>query len=384
MRREKFAFSSHLDSCSVLPMNLSDVVNPNILSQPVYEPGRPIEDVAREMGLDPTGIIKLASNENPLGPSPRALAAMTQALQDAHLYPDGGCIKLRERLARQQGVEPDRIVVGNGSNELIELLGHLFLSPGDEVVMGTPAFIVYKLVTLLFGGRAIEVPLKDHVHDLDAMAAAVTDRTKIVFLPCPNNPTGTLNDGAAVKAWIGSLPRRVVIVIDEAYAEYLETQTDWTDVFTAERRLVILRTFSKIYGLAALRLGYATTTREIAELMQRARQPFNVNSIAQAGALAALDDNAWVNACRKSNAAGLSVLEAGFTQIGLPWVASRGNFILTRVGDGARISSLLQRQGVIVRPVGGYGLPEWIRVSVGTEEQNERALLALREAVGRA
>lgn len=229
-------------------MSLSDIVNPKILSQPVYEPGRPIDDVAREMGLDPAGVIKMASNENPLGTSPKALAAMQAALQSAHLYPDGGCVHLREKLGQRHHVGPERIVVGNGSNELLELLGHVFLSPGDEAVMGTPAFIVYKLVTLLFGARAVEVPLQNHVHDLDAMAAAVTDRTKIVFLPCPNNPTGTINPHADILKWIQQLPARVVVVIDEAYSEYLEIEPDWAEVFASGRRLVVTRTFSKIYG----------------------------------------------------------------------------------------------------------------------------------------
>lgn len=358
-------------------MSLSDIVNPHILSQPVYEPGRPIDDVAREMGLDPAGIIKLASNENPLGTSPQALAAMAQALGQSHLYPDGGCLRLRSRLARRHDVDPARVVVGNGSNELLELLGHVFLNPGDEVVMGRPAFIVYKLVTLLFGARAVEVPLRDHVHDLAAMAAAVTDRTKIVFLPLPNNPTGTRNPNADVLAWVERLPPRVIIVIDEAYAEYLEAPIDWTGIFGTGRRLVVTRTFSKIFGLAALRVGYALTTPEIAALLQRARQPFNVNAVAQAGALAALDDEDWIDHCRRANQRGLRQLETGFTELGLEWVKSSGNFVLVKVGDGARVSQTLQSDGIIVRSVNGYGLPEWIRVSVGTESENARVLAAL-------
>ncbi len=358
-------------------MSLSDVVNPSILSQPVYEPGRPIDDVAREMGLDPHSIIKVASNENPLGTSPLALAAMQEALRSSHLYPDGGTVRLRDRIAERHDVEPGQIVVGNGSNELIELLGHVFLGPNDEVVMGTPAFIVYKLVTLLFGARPVEVPLKDHVHDLEAMAAAVSERTKLVFLPCPNNPTGTLNSSESVKRWIERLPERVIVVIDEAYAEYLDAETDWADLFTAGRRLVILRTFSKIFGLAALRVGYARTSPEIAALLQRARQPFNVNAIAQAGALAALDDENWVKSCRSANLEGLKQLEEGLSLLELEWVKSAGNFVLIRVGDGAKTAQQLQTEGIIVRPVGGYGLPEWVRISVGTSPENSRLLAGL-------
>lgn len=364
-------------------MSLSDIVDPKILSQPVYEPGRPIDDVAREMGLDPAGIIKLASNENPLGTSPLALKAMGEALRESHLYPDGGCVHLREQLAKRHDVIPDQIVVGNGSNEVLELLGHVFLTPDDETVMGNPAFIVYKLVTLLFGARAVEVPLTNHVHDLDAMAAAVTERTKIIFLPCPNNPTGTINSPENVKAWINRLPERVIVVIDEAYAEYLEDETDWHDVFECGRRLVVTRTFSKIYGMAALRVGYAVTTPEIAALLQRSRQPFNVNAIAQVGALAALKDENWVRECREQNRLGLAQLSAGLTTLGLPKVESCGNFILTQVGDGAGVSRRLQERGVIVRPVGGYGLPEWIRISVGTEQENRRVLAELPEAIAR-
>lgn len=363
-------------------MNLSDIVNPKIMSQPVYEPGRPIDDVAREMGLDPASVIKLASNENPLGTSPLALAAMKEALRKSHLYPDGGCVHLRDRIGARHGVKSDRVVVGNGSNELLELLGHVFLTPGDETVMGTPAFIVYKLVTHLFGAKAIEVPLKNHVHDLAAMSAAVTARTKMVFLPCPNNPTGTLNSHQEVLDWIEQLPERVVVVIDEAYAEYLDDEADWSGVFASGRRLVVTRTFSKIYGMAALRLGYAVTTPEIAALLQRARQPFNVNAIAQAGAMAALDDVEWVAKCRKANREGLAQLRGLLAGLNLEWVDSQGNFLLVKVGGGARISRELQKQGIIVRPVDGYGLPEWIRLSVGTEAENLRAVSALGTLVG--
>lgn len=355
-------------------------VNPNVLSQPVYEPGRPIEDVARELGLDPTGIIKLASNENALGTSPRAREAMERALQDVALYPDGGALRLREQLAQHHGVGREQIVVGNGSNELLELLGHVFLRPGDEAVMGTPAFVVYKLVTLLFGAKPVEVPLKDHVHDLKAMTAAVTARTKLVFLPCPNNPTGTLNAGEEVRAWVESLPERVVVVIDEAYAEYLEDeeQMDWAPLLESGRRLVVLRTFSKIYGLAGLRVGFGRTTAEIAALLQQVRQPFNVNSLAQVGASAALKDQEWVRHCRGSNTRGLHQLEAGFREMSFEYVPSRGNFLLVKVGDGVEVFRAMQSQGVIVRPVGAYGLPEWIRVSVGSPEENRRCLNALK------
>lgn len=288
-------------------------------------------------------------------------------------------MKLRARLGERHGVEPSQIVVGNGSNELLELLGHVFLRPGDEAVMGTSAFIVYKLVTLLFGATAVEVPLVNHLHDLDSMAAAITERTKMVFLPCPNNPTGTLNAAAEVRAWVEALMERVVVVLDEAYAEYLDETSDWTDYFAKGRKIVVLRTFSKIFGLAALRVGYAIATEEMAGRLQRVRQPFNVNAIGQAGALAALDDREWVERCRQENKAGLLQLAAGFEDLNLEYVPSVGNFILVRVGEGAKVFRDLQKLGVIVRPVDVYGLPEWIRVTVGTESQNGRLLTLLKD-----
>ncbi|MDB4384956.1 histidinol-phosphate transaminase [Opitutaceae bacterium] len=382
MGRIKIGFGVVVELCCLKKsMNLTDLVNPNILSQPVYEPGRPIEDVARELGLDPAGIIKMASNENPLGTSPKALAAMREALNGSALYPDGGCVALREKLAARHGISADQIVVGNGSNELLELLGHVFIRPGDEVVMGAPAFIVYKLVTLLFGATPVEVPLRDHVHDLAAMAAAVTERTKMVFLPSPNNPTGTTNGADEMVRWANGLPEHVVVVIDEAYAEYLETEPDWSEMIAGGRPVVVLRTFSKIFGLAALRVGYGRMNTEVAALLQRSRQPFNVNAIAQAGALGALDDEDWVLSCRRSNAAGLQQLEKGLSRLGFSFVPSKGNFVLAEVGDAQTVFSKLQRVGVIVRPVGVYGLPNWVRITVGNESQNERVLTELERAV---
>ncbi len=358
-------------------MTLSALVNPSVLSQPVYEPGKPIEDVARELGLDPSSIIKLASNENPLGPSPLAVAAATRALAQAELYPDGGCVALRAKLAGRLGLEPNQVVIGNGSNELLELLGHVFLRPGDEVVMGAPAFIVYKLVALLFGARPVEVPLVDHRHDLAALARAVTPRTKLVFLPSPNNPTGTANSAEEITAFVRSLPEHVVFVFDEAYAEYLDEAPDLRPLMAEGRKVVCLRTFSKIYGLASLRVGYGYASAEMASLLQRVRQPFNVNAIAQAAALAALDDHDFVARARAANTSGLRLLEKALDERGLAWVPSVANFLLVRVGDGGRVFAELQKRGVIVRPVKPYGLPEWIRVTVGTEGQNRRFLSAL-------
>jgi len=360
-------------------MTLSALVNPSVLTQPVYEPGKPIEDVARELGLDPAGILKLASNENPLGPSPFAVAAATRALAHGELYPDGGCFVLRQKLAARHGLAAEQFVVGNGSNEILELLGHVFLRPGDEVVMGAPAFIVYKLVALLFGARPVEVPLVDHRHDLDALARAVTPRTKLVFLPSPNNPTGTANTEAEIHAFVRALPEQVVFVFDEAYAEYLDNPPDLRPLLAEGRKVVGLRTFSKIFGLASLRVGYGYASPELAGLLNRVRQPFNVNAIGQAAAVAALDDADFTARARATNAAGLSQLASALADRGLEIVPSVANFLLLRVGDGARVFTELQRRGVIVRPMKPYGMPEWVRVTVGTAAQNERFLAALDE-----
>jgi histidinol-phosphate aminotransferase len=358
-------------------MNLESLAQPAVLTQPVYEPGKPIEQVARELGLDPAGIIKLASNENPFGPSPKALAAARHALEHGELYPDGGCFALRQQLAAARLVQPDRIVVGNGSNEIIELLGHAFLGPADEVVIGAPAFVVYKLVTLLFGARVVEIPLREWRHDLPAMAAAVTPRTKLVFVCSPNNPTGTANSEAELLAFARALPEHVILVVDEAYAEYLENQPDLRPLIDEGRKIVCLRTFSKIYGLASLRVGYGYAGTELCSLLNRVRQPFNVNAIAQAAALAALEDREFAVHCARENRAGLAQLEAGCRVLGLETVPSVANFMLVRVGDGTRVFEALQRRGIIVRPVGSYGLPEWVRITIGSREQNIRMLAEL-------
>ena len=362
-------------------MKFESLVNPVVLTQPVYEPGKPIEDVARELGLDPAGIIKLASNENPFGPSPRALAAAQQALMQGELYPDGGCFALRQKLAEIKGLGADQFIVGNGSNEIIELLGHALLRPGDEVVMAAPAFVVYKLVTLVFGAKAIEVPLVNYRHDLGHIAAAITPRTRMVYVCSPNNPTGTANAEADMLAFARALPDHVVAVFDEAYAEYVEPAPDLRPLIREGRKVVCLRTFSKIYGLASLRVGYGYAGADIIALLNRVRQPFNVNAIGQAAALAALDDREFTEKCIRENRAGLQQLEAGFRALGREFVPSVANFIMVKVGDGARVFDALQRRGVIVRPMKSYGMPEWLRITVGSRAQNERLLAELKTAL---
>ncbi|HLS27567.1 MAG TPA: histidinol-phosphate transaminase [Opitutales bacterium] len=360
-------------------MKLIDLVQKPVLTQPIYEPGKPIEEVARELGLNPAEIIKLASNENAFGPSPKGIAAAQKALADAHLYPDGGTFKLRGKIAEKLDLSPDQIVTGNGSNEVLELLGHVFLGPGDEVVIGTPAFIVYKLVTLLFGATPIEVPLREHRHDLDALLAAISPKTKIVFLPSPNNPTGTANSAEEIDAFVRKLPDHVIFAFDEAYAEYLENPPDLRPLIAEGRKIICFRTFSKIYGLASLRVGYGYTSPEMAALLNRVREPFNVNAPAQAAAVAALDDDDFVAQCREENRNGLRQLGDGFNELEIPFVPSEANFLLVRVGDGTKVFRELQRRGIIIRPVAPYGLPEYVRISVGTKEENARLLEALKE-----
>lgn len=370
-----------LSTMSAEKINYSDLVNPSVLKQPVYEPGKPIDLVAREFGLDPDTTIKLASNENPLGVSPRALEAVKAFLNQSYLYPDGGCYHLRKRLAEMMELEPDQFVFGNGSNEVIELIGHAFLSPGDEVVMGEQAFIVYKLVTLLFQATPIEVPLVDFTHDLGGMRAAITGKTKIVFLPSPNNPTGTLNPAGEVLEFALSLPDHVIFVLDEAYAEYLDDPVDLRPLIAEGRKIICTRTFSKIYGLAGFRVGYGYCGSDCAALLNRVREPFNVNSVAQVAAAAALDDPEFVAASRRTNEAGIKQLVAFFEARRLSYVPTHGNFLLVRVGDGSGVFHSLQQLGVIVRPMGGYGFPEHVRISVGTEAQNQRLIAALQKVL---
>ena len=362
-------------------MNYQSLAKPAVLTQPVYEPGKPIEYVARELGLDPDGIIKLASNENPFGPSPKALAAARRALEHGELYPDGGCYELRRKLAVARELNPDQFVIGNGSNEVIELLGHAFIGAGDHVVMAAPAFVVYKLVTLLFGAKAIEVPLANWRHDLAAIAKAITPQTKLVYVCSPNNPTGTANSESELRTFVRNLPDHVIAIIDEAYAEFVENPPDLRPLIREGRKIVCLRTFSKIYGLASLRIGYGYASAELCALLNRVRQPFNVNAIAQAAAIAALDDVEFATRCAVENRAGLRQIESGCRKLGLEFVPSVANFMLVKVGDGNRVFELLQRRGVIVRPVKSYGLAEWVRVTVGTPEQNERFLAELPAAL---
>lgn len=359
-------------------------LNPNLAGLPVYQPGRPIEEVARELGLPPGAIIKMASNENPLGPSPLALAAMEKALQGVHLYPDGNSFYLKQKLAAKLGVEPNQVTLGNGSNEVLELVGHALLGFGDDVVVSQYCFAVYPIVTKLFGANLITVPARAYGHDIPAMLRAVTKRTKIVFVANPNNPTGTLAPREEMVRLVNEVPPGVLLVLDEAYIEYLHDPVDLVSLLRTGQRtnLLVVRTFSKIYGLAGLRVGYGVGHPEVISALEKVREPFNVNSIAQAGALAALDDFEHVQRARANNTAGIQFYEQACRRLNLEFVPSGANFLLVKVGDGQRVFVEMQKLGVIVRPVGGYQLPEWVRISIGTPAENTRCLEALQRVLG--
>lgn len=339
-----------------------------------YEPGKPVEDVARELGLDPSQIIKLASNENPLGPSPKAVQAMRDTLEKAHFYPDGGAYHLRNALAARFDLEPTNVILGNGSNEIIELLGHGYLRPGDEIVTAKHAFVVYALMAKLYNAVPVEVDDPGFTHDLEAMLAAVTPRTRQLFIANPNNPTGTMVGQKEIDRLMERVPDHVTVVFDEAYYEFLDTPPDTLRYVREGRNVVILRTFSKIQGLANLRIGYGLAPKEIIEVLQKTRQPFNVNGLAQAAALASLADTEHQERTRSVTDEGRRFLETEFQRLGLEYVPSKANFVLVRVGDGDAVFKALMQKGIIVRAMAGYKLPEWIRVSIGTMEQNRRLI----------
>jgi histidinol-phosphate aminotransferase len=364
-------------------MPLAIALNPVLKNLPVYLPGRPITEVARELGLDPENVIKLASNENSMGPSPLAIKAMQEALTSLHQYPDGNAFYLKERLSKKMGVPSNQLTVGNGSNELLELVGHAVLSPGDDVVVSQYSFAVYPIVTQLFGARLITVPARDYGHDLPAMIKAVTPQTKIMFVANPNNPTGTVASRGEVLQLIHEVPSHVLVVMDEAYIDYLDDALDFIPYVRSGRHpnLMLLRTFSKIYGLAGLRLGFGMGSPEMVAAIEKVRQPFNTNMLAQIGALAALDDVAHLEKTRGNNKAGLTLYEKAFKRLKLEYVPSSANFILVKVGDGQKISCELQKLGVITRPVNNYQLPEWLRITVGTAAENERCLATLEKVL---
>ena len=349
-----------------------------------YVPGKPIPELAREFGLTASNIVKLASNENPRGPSASVRAAIAAATDEICRYPDGDGFELKAALSARLRVSPFQLVLGNGSNDVLELATQAFLRPGDHAVYSRHAFVVYPLATQARGAIGIEVPARDYAHDLPAMRGAITPQTRIVFVANPNNPTGTWIAPEPLRAFIASVPQNVLIVLDEAYNEYLEpSQHAESTAWIAEHpNLIVSRTFSKAYGLAALRVGYGVMDAKVADVMNRVRQPFNVNALAQAAAVAALADTDYVEESRSLNAAGMWQLTEGLRALAVGYVPSHANFLLIRVGNAAHVYQRLLEQGVIVRPVAGYGLPEFLRVTVGLPAENRRFLDALAAALG--
>ena len=346
-----------------------------------YQPGKPITELAREMGIPVEKIVKLASNENPLGMSPKARKAVEAAINGIERYPDQ--FDLIAKVAERCGVAPNQVVLGNGSNDVLDLIARVFLAPGRSAIFAQHAFAVYPLATLSTGAALISTPARNYGHDLNAMLAAIRPDTRIVWIANPNNPTGNFLPYPEVRAFLETVPKDVVVVLDEAYNEYLPPAervdtAAWIEDFP---NLVVTRTFSKIFGLAGLRVGYALASAEIADLMNRVRQPFNVNNLAIAAAIAALDDHLFVAESYELNRRGMEQLVAGLKRLGLEHIPSHGNFVTFKAGDGAAVNQKLLKQGVIVRPIGGYGLPEWLRVTIGTEPENARFLEALEKAL---
>ena len=366
-------------SCDFLAL-----AQPGVQKLSPYVPGKPVDELARELDLDPASIVKLASNENPLGPSAKALAAIRGELAELTRYPDGNGFELKSRLAARCGVQISQVTLGNGSNDILDLVARAYLAPGLNAVFSQYAFAVYPISTQAVGAQGKVVPAKDHGHDLEAMLAAIDGNTRVVFIANPNNPTGTWFGPDALERFLARVPQNVLVVLDEAYIEYAEGDElpDGLKHLARYDNLLVSRTFSKAYGLASLRVGYALSSAQIADVLNRVRQPFNVNSLALAAACAALDDADYLAQSRQLNDAGMAQLEAGLRELGLSWIPSKGNFIAVDFGrDTAAINQALLHEGVIVRPVAGYGMPNFLRVSIGLPAENARFLEALAKVL---
>lgn len=364
-------------------MNLCDLAPAYIRAIAPYQPGKPISELERELGI--SGIVKLASNENPLGASAASVAAMQEAIKTIALYPDGNGFELKDALHKRYGVAHDCITLGNGSNDLLELAARAFLTVGDKAVYSAHAFAVYALATQAVGATGVTVPAMNFGHDLAGMArAAVEQKAKMIFIANPNNPTGTFLSGDELHAFLRALPRGILVVLDEAYTEYLpEAQRYDSIAWLAEfPNLIITRTFSKAYGLAGLRVGFALAHPQVTDMLNRVRQPFNVNSVAQAAAAAALRDVSFVKRTFELNQRGMAQITEGLTKLGLEYIPSFGNFVSFRIGNATAMYRRLLELGVIVRPIANYDLPDWLRVSIGLESENAKFLTALTQAIG--
>jgi histidinol-phosphate aminotransferase len=363
-------------------MNYSDLAPSYIRAIAAYQPGKPISELERELGI--SDIVKLASNENPLGCSPKAVAAMQEALKTIALYPDGNGFELKEALSKRYQIGHERMVLGNGSNDMLELAARAFLTVGDKAIYSDHAFVVYPLATQAVGATGISVPAINYGHDLDAMCkAAVEHQAKLVFIANPNNPTGTFLSADKLLAFMRALPSKILVVLDEAYNEYLPEECRYDSVSWMQDfpNLIISRTLSKAYGLAGARVGYAFADVQVADMMNRVRQPFNVNSLAQAAAVAALQDEEFVKQTHELNQRGMKQITQGLNKLGLEYIPSYGNFISFKIGDGLKSYRRLLELGVIVRPIAGYAMPEYLRVSIGLESENEKFLTALKQII---
>ena len=360
-------------------MNLSTLAPDYIRAIAPYQGGKPISELAREMGLNEADIVKLASNENPLGISPKAQMAIDEAVHDIARYPDGNNFKLRKSVSEKFGVAYNQIVFGNGSNDILELAARAFLQAGCEAIYSQHAFAVYPLVTQAVGATGVVVPAQNYAHDLDGFLKAITPKTKLIFIANPNNPTGTLISKKVLKAFLKQVPSNILVVLDEAYDEYLNAKSkseavSWLNEF---ENLIISRTFSKAYGLAGLRIGFGLMHPSVADLLNRVRQPFNVNSIAQAAAVASLADEDFVARSYAANQAGMVQMTQGLSELGLEYIPSHANFVSFKVVNAAQINQQLLQNGVIVRPIANYEMPEYLRVSIGLFSENDRFLTVL-------
>lgn len=363
------------------PSDLSQLAPANIRAIAPYQGGKPISELAREMGLNEADIVKLASNENPLGMSPKAQMALEEAIYEIARYPDGNSFALRDAVSQKYKVNPGQIVFGNGSNDILELAARAFLTTGDEVIYSQHAFAVYPLVTQAAGATGVVVPAVDFGHDLTGFLKAITPKTKLIFVANPNNPTGTLIPKAVLKDFLQKVPKHIVLVLDEAYDEYLSAADkseaiDWLNAF---ENLIISRTFSKAYGLAGLRVGFGVMHAALADLMNRVRQPFNVNSLAQVAAAVSLEDEDFVARSYAANQAGMSQVTQGLNKLGLSFIPSFGNFVSFKVTNASAVNQALLKQGVIVRPVANYEMPDYLRVSIGLFSENARFLEVLEK-----
>ena len=346
-----------------------------------YEPGKPIEELERELGIKNS--IKLASNESPIGPSPIVIQVLKKCLKALNRYPDGGGFYLKKALSKKMGLKISNFILGNGSNEIIELIAKTFLMPGEEAIMGHPAFIVYQLSVQGVNGRKIIVPLKNLTYDLMGMAERITNHTKLIFIANPNNPTGTMVTDKEMKRFMNRVPNRVIIVVDEAHYEYVSRNDfpNTMDYLKKERNIIILRTFSKIYGLAGLRIGYGMAKEKLIKELNKVRQPFNTSSLAQIAALASLEDREHIKRNQRLNKEGREYFYRHFHEMGLQYTPSETNFVLVKVGDGKDVYNKLLEKGVIVRPMGGYGLPEHIRVTIGLPRENKKFIRVFKEVI---